>query len=372
MKIAYIALRGVPLSDGIVQYTDDIARRLVAMGHDVTVYTSGKYGNKTGIYDNCYKIITVPSLSAGFAEKMSIVFNASLHQLFCNYDVVHYHAMGPSIFAFLGKIGHKVTVIQSHGVEYERAKHSKIAKRILYLLEKYSINMGDELLVCSDALYDHFMSEYKKKTRVIHNAVNMPSKGKCDQTILDKYGLVENEYYLFMARLTIEKGLHYLIEAFKKINTNKKLVIAGPFDKNNTYHDQLRILAGEDSRIVFTDYVKGREKDTLLRGAFCFCLPSEIEGFSMALLEAMSYGKCCIVSDIPNNVEAVGTAGLAFRNKSVEDLFDMLQKVEANPGIVSRIGCAAKARIEENFTWDIIAKETEQMYLDLIAKKGEK
>ena len=370
MKIAYIALRGVPLSDGIVQYTDDIARKMIEKGHEVTVYTSRRYGNKTGVYDGSYYIKTVPSLPFGFAEKMSLVFMASLHQLFCDYDVVHYHAMGPSIFAFMGKLSGKATVIQSHGVEYERAKHSKTTKHILYLLEKYSINMGDELLVCSDTLYDHFIKEYGKKTKVVHNAVNMPKEEECEKKYLTEFGICENEYYLFMARLTVEKGLHYLIKAFKKLQTDKKLVIAGPLDLKNPYHQKLMKMSENDSRIVFAGFVTGKQKETLLRGAYAFCLPSELEGFSMALLEAMSYSKCCIVSDIPNNIEATGDVCISFQTNNTRALYSALNESENNPEKVKKIGQLASKRIKENFTWDIIADQTERLYFDAIAKRN--
>ena len=372
MRIAYIALRGIPLSDGIVQYTDDIARRLTQMGHEITVYTSKRYGNKTGLYDHCYNIITVPSLPFGFAEKMSIVLMASLHQLFCKYDVVHYHAMGPSIFAFMGKLSGKITVIQSHGVEYERAKHSRLTRKILYLMEKYSINMGDELLVCSNALYDHFMHEYGKKTRVIHNAVNIPENLTCDREYLEEYGLAEGEYYLFMARLTVEKCLHYLIKAFKKLKTDKKLVIAGPIDPNNSYHQKLKEMSRNDPRIIFVGFVTGEKKENLLKGSYAFCLPSELEGFSMALLEAMGYGKCCITSDISNNIEAVGETGISFHTNNVKDLYYALLEAENNPEKVEELGIAARKRAKENFSWDIIAKETESMYVELLKRRHRK
>ena len=372
MKIAYIALRGIPLSDGIVQYTDDIARKLTEMEHEITVYTSRRYGNKTGLYDNCYYIKTVPSLPFGFAEKMSIVFMASLHQLFCNYDIVHYHAMGPSIFAFMGKLSKKVTVIQSHGVEYERAKHSRLTRHILYLLEKYSINMGDELLVCSNALYDHFMKEYGKKTKVIHNAVNIPIDIECDKDCLNEFGVKENEYYLFMARLTVEKGLHYLIKAFKKLKTDKKLVIAGPVDLKNSSHQKPMKMSERNSRLLFAGFVTGKKKENLLRGCYAFCLPSELEGFSVALLEAMSYRKCCVVSDIPNNLEAVGETGISFETNNTKALYSALQEAENSPNKVKELGRLAKQRVQEKFSWDIIAKETEQMYLQLLEKRKDK
>ena len=372
MKIAYIALRGVPLSDGIVQYTDDIARQLVKRGHEVTVYTSRRYGNKNGKYDDSYNIITVPSLPWGFAEKMSLVFFASLHQLFCKYDVVHYHAMGPSIFAFMGRRKNRVVIIQSHGVEYERGKYGVFAKKMLQWLEKWSINMGDDLIVCSNTLKKHFFEEYGKKTTLIYNAVEIPELKISNQNIFSKLNVKENEYYLYMARITEEKGLHYLINAFKKLKTDKKLVIAGPYDLNNEYHKKILGMAKDDSRIVFAGFVSGEDKANLIRGAYSFVLPSELEGFSIGLLEAMSYAKCCVISDISNNMEAAGDdpcCCIPFKDRDEKSLFEKLYYTEKHPEEIMYIGKLARDRIINNFSENTLVDSTEKLYLSLLKKR---
>ena len=373
MKIAYIALRGVPLSDGIVQYTDDLARQLVKRGHNVTVYTSRRYGNKTGVYDNSYQIITVPSLPWGFAEKMSLCFFASLHQLFQKYDVVHDHAMGPSIFAFMARRKKRAVVIQSHGVEYNRVKFSSLARKVLKALEKWSINMGDELLVCSDMLRDHFQRTYNKETIVIHNAVEIPELIKPDQSILNELSVKENEYYLFMARITSEKGLHYLINAYRKLVTDKKLIIAGPLDENDKYNQDLLRMAELDKRIKFVGFASGAKKVALLSGAYSFILPSESEGFSVALLEAMSYEKCCIISDIPSNLEAAGDREgccVTFESKNEESLYKALEFVEKHPERVKQYGFASRQRVAEHFSEEQLVQKTEKLYRDILTRKG--
>ena len=372
MKIAYIALRGVPLSDGIVQYTDDIARQLVKRGHEVTVYTSRRYGNKNGKYDDSYNIITVPSLPWGFAEKMSLVFFASLHQLFCKYDVVHYHAMGPSIFAFMAKRKNRAVVIQSHGIEYNRVKFSPLARNVLKTLEKWSVNMGDELLVCSNMLYDHFKQNYNKETVVIHNAVEIPEIIECDESYLSEFGIHKNDYYLFMARITAEKGLHYLLNAFSKLKTEKKLIIAGPYDENDRYNKELLEMAKKDKRVHFIGFASGKIKENLLRGAYSFILPSESEGFSVALLEAMSYQKCCIISDIPSNMEAAGDDNnccIAFKSKDEASLFDALTFAENKPEVLKQYGINARSRIIECFSEETLVEKTENLYKKTLARK---
>lgn len=372
MKIAYIALRGVPLSDGIVQYTDDLARQLVKRGHDVTVYTSRRYGNKTGIYDNSYRIITVPSIPVGFAEKMSIVFCASIHQLFCDYDILHYHAMGPSIFAFMGKRKNRAVIIQSHGVEYERAKYGNFAKKTLQILEKWSINMGDELIVCSNTLKEHFMNEYGKKTTLIYNAVEIPDTDISSNSIFEKLSIQRDGYYLYMARITEEKGLHYLINAFNRMATNKKMVIAGPYDISNEYHNRIIEMANGNDRIVFAGFIYGEDKANLIRGAYSFVLPSELEGFSIGLLEAMSYAKCCIISDIPNNMEAAGSGEcccIPFKNKDEQSLLEKLIYVDRNPEYARVVGAHARDRIIDNFSEEKLVDTTEKLYIEILNKK---
>ena len=371
MKIAYIALRGVPLSDGIVQYTDDISRELVNKGHEVTVYTSKRYGNKSGIYDNSYRIITVPSLPWGFAEKLSLVFFASFIQLFKKYDVVHYHAMGPSIFAFMSR--GRATVIQSHGIEYNRVKFSRLARTVLRVLEKLSVNLGDEILVCSDALHEHFMNVYGKETIVIHNSVNIPELLEADSNVLKQYDTENGEYYLFIARITEEKGLGYLINSFKKLDTDKKLIIAGPFDEqNDSYHKSLKQLAADDNRISFVGFVSGKNKESLLRGAYAYCLPSESEGFSVALLEAMSYGKCCVISDIPSNLEAAAECAIVFKSKNENSLFEALQKAEYSPEQARSLGKAARQRVITHFSEEMLVRKTESLYFEILERKKQK
>ncbi len=364
MKICFIALRGIPLSDGIATYTDKLATYLCKRGHDVTVYVSNRHGNTDGIYNGSYKIITVNSSKIYFLEKISLMLNASLKQRHEHYDIVHFHSFGN--FVPLARKNSKKIVVQSHGIEYERAKWGWIAKLILKYVEKKLFN-GDVVTVVSEALQEHFKTKYQKHTVFIPTAVDLPVlSGAIDHRFLEDHSLHAGGYYLFMARIVKEKGLHYLIEAFKQCNTKKKLVIAGPVERRNKYHSKLLKMAASDKRISFLGSVYGANKETLLRGAFAFCQPSETEGLSVALLEAMSFAKCCLVSDIPMNLEAVGECGVVFRNKSIPDLADKIEYIERSPEVVEALGRKARERVQDNYTWGIVAKQMESLYESLL------
>ena len=366
MKIAYIVVKGIPMSGGIEKYTEELANKLVEHGHEVTVYTTKHYGNVTGSYGG-FHIKTVPSFKGKFFEKISLVMMASFDQMFRDYNIVHYHALGPSIFSFMAKLCGKKVVIQSHGIEYQRAKWGRFTSSMLRLMEQLSYNMGDELTVVSKQIEYYFRDIYGKEAVYIPTGIEMPDISVWNEALLCDMGLEENEYYLFIARIVEEKGLHYLIEAYKHLETTKKLVIAGKIDTNNPYHQKIMRMLKGDERIVFAGEILGEKKDMLFKGAYAFCLPSELEGMSIALLEAMSYGKLCIVSNIAENMDVAQGKTLTFENKNVENLSEVLRKAETMSDAERKCyGNMAKTYVEKNHQFEMIAQQMEELYNSLL------
>lgn len=368
MKIAYIAIKGLPMSGGIEKYTDDMASMLAKKGHDVTVYTTKHYGNKTGSF-NGYKIIALPSWKMKTFEKITLVFHASIHQIFQKYDIVHYHALGPSIFAFFAKLSGKGVVIQSHGIEYKRSKWNKLSRFCLKIMEKASYNQGHALTVVSKNLQNYFLECYQKESVFIPTAVNLPPELPNDLSAFHNFHLEKNNYFLFMARIVREKGLHYLIPAYKLRKFSKKLVIAGQLDENDTYHKEIINLAKGCQNILFVGEVLNDKKDQLLRNAYAFVLPSELEGLSVAILEAMSYKKCCIVSDIPENLESCYGHCIAFKSKDIISLADALLYAEKNEEIVEKNGTLGFDYVSKNHQLSTITDQMESLYIDVLNKK---
>lgn len=365
MKIAFIAVKGIPMSGGIESYTLMLASKLAEFGNDVIVYTTRHHGNTDGFYQG-FMIKTIPSSRIKNLEKMTLVFNASCHMMFQNYDIVHYHALGPSIFAFMAKITHKKVIIQSHGIEYRRSKWGFLGSYILKTTERLSVNMGDCLTVVSKTLKKYFWDTYQKRTIYIPTAVELPDEQTADEDILKKLGLVRGNYYLFLARIVKEKGAQYLIPAYKSISSDKKLVIAGKIELSDPFHSLLIKMAQNDKRIIFIGDVSGKVKDNIFKGAYAFCQPSELEGLSVSLLEAMSYKKCCIVSDISENMEVAGGHSISFKNKNIVDCARALSYAENNPDKVISYGEAAFSYIVENHQIDKIARQIENMYKTVI------
>lgn len=365
MKIAYIALKGMPLGGGIEKFTEEIGSRLVSRGHSVLVYTMKHYGAKDGDYKGM-NIKTVPSFRMKSLEKISASFFATLH--LCiekDVDIVHFHAFGPAMFCFIPKLLGRKVVVQGHGLEWKRSRWGVGGKLFLKLSEIPSVRLPDALTVVSKVQQEYILKRYKRKSIYIPTGVNPPLNEEPE--LINEYGLNGNDYILFAARLVREKGAHYLIEAFNMLKTDLKLVIAGDAMHEERYKKELFRLSKGNPNIIFTGFVTGKILYELFSNCRIFVLPSEIEGLPTVLLEAMSYGNCCIVSDIPENIEALNNLGYTFRNRDVNDLARILEFViQESDFKINHIKQAAKEYVMKNFSWDAITSEFEKLYSQLL------
>jgi glycosyltransferase involved in cell wall biosynthesis len=255
-------------------------------------------------------------------------------------------------------------VVQTHGIEWKRAKWGWGMRNILRLCEIPSTMFPDAFVVTSISQQKYFKEKYKVDSVYIPPGVNNPIYREPD--LIKKIGLKGKDYILFAARLVPEKGAHYLIQAYNRLKTDLKLVIAGDAKYEDKYKNQLYNLAKGNNNIIFTGFVQGQLKEELFSNAYLFVSPSEIEGLSVSLLEAMSYGNCCLVSDIPENSEAINEFGFSFRNKDIDDLCAKLDSlINGNNGTHFRKDLVMDYTLK-NFSWDIITDKWEQLYLSLL------
>lgn len=224
-----------------------------------------------------------------------------------------------------------------------------------------AVKYADEIIVLSSEVKKYFKDTYGRKTRYIPNGVIRPDKIEAD-LIEKKFGLKKDSYILYLGRIVPEKGEHYLIEAFKDIETNKKLVIAGGSSDTDEYMEQLKQMAEQDDRIVFTGFVQGQLLQELYSNAYVYVLPSDLEGMPLSLLEAMSYGNCCLTSDIKECTEVVGNKAVAFKKSDVKDLQDKLQKLCDDSKLVDNYKDQAADYICKKYDWNEIVDKTLQLY----------
>lgn len=356
-----IGQKRIPSREGGVEiHVEEISLRLAAQGHDVTVYNRRKKGFPLLHEYKGVKIVNIPTVDRKSLDAVIYSFLATIHALFQHYDVVHYHAEGPCSMLWIPHLFGIRTVATIHGLDWQRAKWGGFATKFLRLGEKVAVKYADEIIVLSKNVQKYFQGTYGRKTYFIPNGINPPILRDVD-IIRSKYGLTKNSYLLFLARIVPEKGLHYLLEAFSKIKTDKKLVVAGASSHSDDYFSNIQAMAKKDSRVILTGFVQGRELDELYSNAFLYVLPSDIEGMPLSLLEAMSYGCPCLVSDIPENREVVGSNGFCFKRGNMNDLQVRLARNLEN-GIASSIGENGRREVLNRYRWDSAAKGIETVY----------
>ena len=208
---------------------------------------------------------------------------------------------------------------------------------------------------------EYFKKKYNRETVYIPNGVTEKEIVE-PKIIKEKYNLEKNGYILFLSRLVPEKGAHYLIEAFKKLETDKILVIAGGESHSGAYVSKLHEMAQNDKRIIFTGFVQGDELAELYSNAYIYVLPSDIEGLPISLLEAMSYGNCCLTSDIPENTNVTEKYGYKFKKGYPQDLLLTLKKMLSEKEKIDDIKHKVRSFVLNIYKWEEIANDTFLVY----------
>ena len=368
-RIAMIGQKRIPSKEGGVEnVVEKISVRLVERGYDVTCFNrrghhiSGKQYKveKVSNYEGV-KNKTVFTINRRGIAALTSSYVAAIRAAFGRYDIVHFHAEGPSAAIWIPKLFRKKCVVTIHGLDWQRSKWGGFATRYIKWGEKMAVKFADEIIVLSKNMQQYFMDEYGRETTYIPNGTNAHSVRKPD-IIANHFGLGKDDYILYLSRLVPEKGLHYLIEAYQNVKTDKKLVIAGGYSDTVEYCEKIKDLSAGNKNIIFTGFVEGIERKELFDNAYIYALPSDLEGMPLSLLEAMSFGNCCLVSDIPECTEVVGDKAVVFKKGNVADLRSKLQWLCDDKDVVEKYKREATDYILERYDWEDVVDKTVKVY----------
>lgn len=370
MKIAVFGQKRIPSREGGVEVVvEELSTRMAKLGHEVTCYNRGGHhvsGQQydtyaSGLYQGV-QLKTVPTLDKKGLAAVTSSFFAAICASFSKAQVVHIHAEGPAFMTWLPKLFGKKVIVTVHGLDWQREKWKQgFASKYIRWGEKMAVRYADHMIVLSKGVQKYFLDTYGRNTIYIPNGVSEPTPAEAEQ-ITEYYGLHKEDYILFLGRLVPEKGIHYLIEAYRGLHTDKKLVIAGGVSDSGEYGAQLKELAEGDKRILFTGFVQGRILEELYSNAYIYVLPSDLEGMPLSLLEAMSYGNCCVVSDIPECTEATEDKAVSFPKGNVTALRECLQKLCDDSHLVADYKAQASEYICGKYSWDATAEKTLALY----------
>ena len=371
LNIAMFGHKRVPSREGGIEVVvEELCTRMVKAGHNVCCYnrkghhvSGAEYDqNNTDLNSKGIQTKNVLTIEKKGLAAVTSSFFASIAVAFGNYDVVHIHAEGPAAFCWIPKLFGKKVVVTVHGIDHRREKwQGGLGSKFILFGEKCAVRFADEIIVLSRGVQDYFKQNYDRETVLIPNGVNRP-KGRSADLIRKNYGLEKDSYILFLGRIVPEKGLRYLIEAYKNVRTDKKLVIAGGSSDTDDFMTELKNIANKDERIIFTGFVQGQLLDELYSNAYIYTLPSDLEGMPLSLLEGMSYGNCCLISDIEECAGVVEDKAVVFKKSDAADLRAKLQMLCQDQTTVEHFKSGAADYICSKYDWDHVVKETLALY----------
>jgi glycosyltransferase involved in cell wall biosynthesis len=362
LRIALIGARGIGSAySGIETYYEEVGARLVSYGHEVLAYCR-RHATPAGVDFRGVTPIFHRCLRTKHGETLTHTAAATADVLRRGVDLVQFHALGPSLFAALPRLAGARTVASIRGLDWQREKWGLVARTALRGCERLSYRLPDAVSVVSRTLQQHYRQAHGARTTWIPNGVTLePSPPPRE---IRSLGLAGRDYILFMGRLSPEKGIEVLIDAWRPLADRVRLVVCGGSSYTDGYMERLRRSASPG--VLFPGRVDGRLRAELYAHAAAFVLPSTMEGLSVALLEAMGHGACVITTDIPENRELVDGVGITFPVGDVVALSAALHGVLAVPERAAQLGWMAQRRVREGYTWDQVARRTEAFFYEVL------
>ena len=358
-----IGQKGVPATfGGIERHVEELSQRLAKHGCRVRVYCRPHYTPADATLPGV-ELTRLASWNTKHMDAITHTILATGHVLVTGADIVHYHALGPSALAFLPRLRGCKVVVTVHGLDWRREKWGPVAAAVLRGCEWTATHFPHTTIVVSRTLEEHFRAEGARSIRFIPNGTVLPETAS--PAPIAALGLEPGRYLLFVGRLVPEKGLHFLLKAHRDAVPGWPLVIAGEGHFTDDYVTECRRIAGTNARFLGSVY--GETLASLQQHAALVVAPSSLEGLSIALLEAMSFGRAVLASDIPENVEVVEGCGTLFRRGDEADLGRQLKAMLGDPGPLAALGAAARERIRARYDWDRVAEQTLDLYRSLLA-----
>lgn len=373
MKIAVIGAKGLPPKQGgIEHYCAEVYPRMVAQGHSVDLFARSSYTDCSWVDNYDYKGVRVISLPGGQLRGVDAFITSGLAALAATgkkYDIVHFHALGPSLFTCLPNIATSAKVVVTcQGLDWQRAKWGSFSTRLIQLGEKAAVRFADGFIVVSDALKKYFWQTYNRETVYIPNAPASYADSDPNFTYGTQLGLERGRYIVFLGRLVPEKCPDLLVEAFSTLKPKGwKLVLAGGVSDTKTFTANLLEKVASSRNIIFAGELRGSRLAEIVRGAGLFVLPSDLEGLPLAMLEAMREGIPVLASDIPPHQQLINNGrGMLFEAGNVKSCVNSLDWAVNHPQELAVMAKNAQKHIENNYSWDRITSETLKLYTTVL------
>lgn len=360
MRIAILGTRGIPANyGGFETFAEHLSTRLVSRGHEVTVYCRAHYVSPRQIEFQGVRLKVLPTIRHKYFDTVVHSFLSALHAVPSRYDAALICNAANAPFASILRVAGIPVALNVDGLEHKRKKWNWIARKYYLMAERLATILPTETVTDAKVIQEYYLARHRAVSTMIAYGAEVERR---PDPLVRRWRVEPNRYVLYVSRLEPENNAHLVIEAFKRVRTAHKLVVVGDAPYARDYINDLKARAGRDKRIVFTGFVFGRDYRALQQNAYCYIHATEVGGTHPALLEAMGFGNCVLTLAAPENIEAIGNAGIAYADES--DLAEKLQRVLRDGSLVQAYRNRAQARVQDAYDWDYVVDQ----YEDLFAK----
>jgi glycosyltransferase involved in cell wall biosynthesis len=359
MRIAILGTRGIPASyGGFETFAEHLSTRLVARGHDVTVYCRSHYVSPRQLEYHGVKLKVLPTIRHKYFDTVVHTLYSAVSAIPERFDAALICNAANAPFApFLRFTGTPVA-INVDGLEHKRKKWGWLARRYYKFAEYLSTILPNEMVTDAQVIQEYYLAHHGCPSTMI--AYGSEVERRPNREAVRKWRVEPNRYVLYVSRLEPENNARLVIEAFKRVRTAYRLLIVGDAPYAESYIESLKAQARGDKRIIFTGFVFGQDYRALQQNAYCYVHATEVGGTHPALLEAMGYGNCVLTLATPENIEAVSDAGIPYIDEF--DLAEKLQRVLRDGSLVQAYRNRAQSRVQKHYDWDHVVDQYERLF----------
>lgn len=361
MKIALLGSRGIPARySGFETFYEQLAIRLVARGHDVTVYNRSHFiKDVKGMYQGV-RLVSLPSIPTKHLDTLTHTLLSSLHALTRGYDIVYYSIVGNSPLVWLPRLAGSRVLLNVDGEDWAREKWGAFARWYQRRCERIACRTAQVIIADAREVRRRYLEQYRTDSIFVPYGANITRN--TGTSALEKWGLQPQQYIFYVGRFVPENAIDLLIRSYRRLDTNVKLVITGDAPYMDAYKKSLHALAAGDGRIIFTGYAFGEDYGQLSSHALFYVQPSGVDGTRPALLDQLGFGNCVVVRNSTVNLEVIEEAGITFDRENPESsLTACMAELLRNPGTIEQMRQRARQRILEYYNWEWVA----DFYVDL-------
>lgn len=373
MKIAVIGAKGLPPKQGgIEHYCAELYPRMVSQGHSVDLFARSSYthGSWLESYDfHGVRVISLPSLDFRGVDAFFTSALGAIASMKKEYDIVHFHALGPSLFTFLPRIVNSAKIVVTcHGLDWQRAKWGNFSTRLIQMGEKSAVRDANRIIAVSQALQTYFWKTYSRETAYIPNAPASYGESDPNFSYGKQLGLQQGRYILFLGRLVPEKRPDLLVDAFSSLKQSGwKLVLVGGVSDTKSFAANLLEKVANNRDIVFAGELRGSRLWEIVRGAGLFVLPSDLEGMPLSMLEAMQEGIPILASDIPPHQQLINReGGMLFEAGNLASCISSLDWAIHHLQQLAAMAQNSQKYVQMNYNWGRITAEHLKLYSSVL------